>query len=71
MDDIEQLRHILIRKERERQGIANDLDVAARIGLVISETNEAIQIKVITTSCLMIRLFTLYYTLARTIRKGK
>jgi hypothetical protein len=52
VDDIEQLRHILIRKERERQGIANDLDVAARIGLVISETNEAIQIKVRTTSFL-------------------
>ncbi|KAI7891271.1 uncharacterized protein EV154DRAFT_508500 [Mucor mucedo] len=45
VDDIETLRQIIIRKERERQGIANDLDVAARIGLVISETNEAIQIK--------------------------
>lgn len=40
------LREIIIRKERERQSIANDLEVAARIGLVISETNEAIQIKV-------------------------
>lgn len=46
MDDIDTLRQIIIRKERERQSIANDLDVAARIGLVISETNEAIQIKV-------------------------
>ncbi|KAG2232937.1 hypothetical protein INT48_008030 [Thamnidium elegans] len=45
VDDIETLRQIIIKKERERQGIANDLDVAARIGLVISETNEAIQIK--------------------------
>lgn len=47
VDDIETLRQIIIKKERERQSIANDLDVAARIGLVISETNEAIQIKVV------------------------
>lgn len=46
VDDIETLRQIIIRKERERQSIANDLEVAARIGLVISETNEAIQLKV-------------------------
>ncbi|KAI7869917.1 hypothetical protein BDF14DRAFT_1777593 [Spinellus fusiger] len=45
IDDIDTLRHMVIRKERERQSIANDLDVAARLGLVISETNEAIQIK--------------------------
>ncbi|KAI8379872.1 hypothetical protein EDC96DRAFT_492055 [Choanephora cucurbitarum] len=45
IDDIESLRQLVIRKERERQSIANDLEVAARIGLVISETNEAIQIK--------------------------
>ncbi|KAK4513396.1 uncharacterized protein ATC70_005394 [Mucor velutinosus] len=45
VDDIETLRQIIIRKERERQSIANDLEVAARIGLVISETNEAIQLK--------------------------
>lgn len=47
VDDIETLRQIIIKKERQRQSIANDLDVAARIGLVISETNEAIQIKVV------------------------
>lgn len=46
LDDIETLRQLIIKKERERQAIANDLEVAARIGLVISETNEAIQIKV-------------------------
>ncbi|CEP20123.1 hypothetical protein [Parasitella parasitica] len=45
VDDLETLRQIIIRKERERQSIANDLEVAARIGLVISETNEAIQLK--------------------------
>ncbi|KAG1053759.1 hypothetical protein G6F46_000320 [Rhizopus delemar] len=45
LDDIETLRQLIIKKERERQAIANDLEVAARIGLVISETNEAIQIK--------------------------
>lgn len=47
VDDIEILRQLIIKKERERQTISNDLDVAARIGLVISETNEAIQLKVI------------------------
>lgn len=46
INDINTLREIIIRKERERQSIANDLEVAARIGLVISETNEAIQLKV-------------------------
>lgn len=46
IDDIETLRQLIIKKERERQTIANDLEVAARIGLVISETNEAIQLKV-------------------------
>ncbi|OAD79717.1 hypothetical protein PHYBLDRAFT_162774 [Phycomyces blakesleeanus NRRL 1555(-)] len=45
VEDMDTLRHMVIRKERERQSIANDLDVAARLGLVISETNEAIQIK--------------------------
>ncbi|ORZ25199.1 hypothetical protein BCR42DRAFT_363206 [Absidia repens] len=45
IDDINALRQLLIDKERERQGVANDLDVAARLGLVISETNEAIQVK--------------------------
>ncbi|KAI9243988.1 hypothetical protein BY458DRAFT_530000 [Sporodiniella umbellata] len=45
VDDIDTLRQIIINKERERQTIANDLEVAARIGLVISETNEAIQLK--------------------------
>ncbi|KAI8976056.1 hypothetical protein BDB01DRAFT_364254 [Pilobolus umbonatus] len=45
IEDIDTLRQILIRKERERQSIANDLEVAAHIGLVISETNEAIQLK--------------------------
>ncbi|KAI8885145.1 hypothetical protein K501DRAFT_246525 [Backusella circina FSU 941] len=45
INDVETLRQIIIRKERERQSISNDLEVAARIGLVISETNEAIQIK--------------------------
>ncbi|KAI9491902.1 hypothetical protein BDB00DRAFT_831112 [Zychaea mexicana] len=45
VDDIETLRRLLIEKERERASIANDLDVAARLGLVISETNEAIKIK--------------------------
>jgi hypothetical protein len=46
VEDIDTLRKLLIDKERERQSVANDLDVAARLGLVISETNEAIQIKV-------------------------
>jgi hypothetical protein len=46
INDVDILRQIIIRKERERQSISNDLEVAARIGLVISETNEAIQIKV-------------------------
>ncbi|KAI9254508.1 hypothetical protein BDA99DRAFT_518601 [Phascolomyces articulosus] len=45
VEDIETLRRLLIEKERERTSIANDLDVAARLGLVISETNEAIKIK--------------------------
>ncbi|SAM04687.1 hypothetical protein [Absidia glauca] len=45
VEDIDTLRKLLIDKERERQSVANDLDVAARLGLVISETNEAIQIK--------------------------
>ncbi|RCI05853.1 hypothetical protein CU098_013376 [Rhizopus stolonifer] len=45
IQDMDTLRQLVIRKERERQTIANDLEVAARIGLVISETNEAIQIK--------------------------
>ncbi|CAO3579287.1 unnamed protein product [Absidia cylindrospora] len=45
IDDIDTLRQLLIDKERERQGVANDLDVAARLGLVISETNGAIQVK--------------------------
>jgi hypothetical protein len=43
---METLRLLLIDKERERQSLANDLDVAARLGLVISETNEALHIKV-------------------------
>lgn len=46
INDVNTLRQMLIQKERDRQSIANDLDVAARLGLVISETNEAIQIKV-------------------------
>ncbi|KAI7851408.1 hypothetical protein BDC45DRAFT_515699 [Circinella umbellata] len=45
VEDITTLRRLLIEKERERTSIANDLDVAARLGLVISETNEAIKIK--------------------------
>ncbi|KAI8979765.1 hypothetical protein BDF20DRAFT_871546 [Mycotypha africana] len=45
IDDVNLLRQLVIKKERERQSIANDLEVAARIGLVISETNEAIQVK--------------------------
>ncbi|KAG0165496.1 hypothetical protein DFQ28_008634 [Apophysomyces sp. BC1034] len=45
IDDLDILRQQLIEKERERQSIANDLEVAARLGLVISETNEAIQMK--------------------------
>ena len=46
VEDITTLRRLLIEKERERASIANDLDVAARLGLVISETNEAIKMKV-------------------------
>ncbi|CAO3638996.1 unnamed protein product [Cunninghamella echinulata] len=46
IDDIEYLRKLLIEKEREKQSIANDLDVAAHLGLVISQTNEALEIKV-------------------------
>lgn len=38
---------MLFEKERERAGLANDLDVAAQLGLVVSETNEALQLKVI------------------------
>ncbi|KAI8330640.1 hypothetical protein BC941DRAFT_440394 [Chlamydoabsidia padenii] len=45
VEDIDTLRMLLIDKERERQSLANDLDVAARLGLVISETNEALHVK--------------------------
>ncbi|KAI7880864.1 hypothetical protein K492DRAFT_177590 [Lichtheimia hyalospora FSU 10163] len=45
INDTEQLRHMLFEKERERAGLANDLDVAAQLGLVVSETNEALQLK--------------------------
>ncbi|KAI9256967.1 hypothetical protein BY458DRAFT_535302 [Sporodiniella umbellata] len=45
VQDIDTLRQWVIRKEREKQTISNDLEVAARIGLVISETNEALQLK--------------------------
>lgn len=38
---------MLFEKERERASLANDLDVAAQLGLVVSETNEALQLKVI------------------------
>lgn len=37
---------MLFEKERERASLANDLDVAAQLGLVVSETNEALQLKV-------------------------
>ncbi|CDH48741.1 hypothetical protein RO3G_09758 [Lichtheimia corymbifera JMRC:FSU:9682] len=45
INDTEQLRHMLFEKERERASLANDLDVAAQLGLVVSETNEALQLK--------------------------
>ncbi|ORX62951.1 hypothetical protein DM01DRAFT_1379529 [Hesseltinella vesiculosa] len=46
IDDVYLLQKILIEKERERVSISNDLEVAARLGLVISETNEALQVKI-------------------------
>ncbi|RUS12500.1 hypothetical protein BC937DRAFT_87721, partial [Endogone sp. FLAS-F59071] len=46
IDDINLLRQLVIEKEREKQSIANDLDLAARLGLAISETNEEMQVKV-------------------------
>lgn len=70
VDDIETLRQIIIRKERERQSIANDLEVAARIGLVISETNEAIQLKVPIQWLLWQQGLTLL-SIARTFRERK
>ncbi|RUS34048.1 hypothetical protein BC938DRAFT_482679 [Jimgerdemannia flammicorona] len=47
IDDVEFLRRLVIEKEREKQSIANDLDIAARLGLAISETNEEMQVKVL------------------------
>nr|CAG8517851.1 6232_t:CDS:2 [Entrophospora candida] len=45
IDDKEVLRHMLIQKEQERDDIANNLDIAARLGLAISEKNEELQAK--------------------------
>jgi len=45
IDDKEVLRHMLIQKEQEKDDIANNLDIAARLGLAISEKNEELQAK--------------------------
>jgi hypothetical protein len=46
-DDIHVLRDYIVEKERERQHMASDLDMAARLGLAISEANEDLQAKVL------------------------
>lgn len=45
IDDKEVLRSMLIQKEQEKDDIANNLDIAARLGLAISEKNEELQKK--------------------------
>ncbi|CAG8719617.1 6268_t:CDS:2, partial [Racocetra fulgida] len=45
IDDAEVLRRMVIQKEKEKDDIAQDLNMAARLGLVISEKNEELQMK--------------------------
>lgn len=45
IDDKEVLRRMLIQKEQERDDIAQNLDMAARLGLVISGKNEELKMK--------------------------
>ncbi|KAG9298787.1 hypothetical protein G9A89_012855 [Geosiphon pyriformis] len=45
IEDTELLRRMLIQKEQEKDDIVNNLDIAARLGLVISEKNEELQMK--------------------------
>lgn len=45
IDDLEILKRMLIEKEKEKDDIANNLDIAARLGLAISEKNEELQMK--------------------------
>lgn len=44
--DVHKLHEIIMEKEREKQHMASDLDMAARLGLAISEANEDLQAKV-------------------------
>ncbi|KAI9287917.1 hypothetical protein BC943DRAFT_179519 [Umbelopsis sp. AD052] len=43
--DVRLLHEYIVEKERERQNMASDLDMAARLGLAISEANEELQAK--------------------------
>ncbi|KAF0419079.1 hypothetical protein F8M41_007199 [Gigaspora margarita] len=45
IDDTELLRRMVIQKEKEKDDMAQNLDVAARLGLAISEKNEELQLK--------------------------
>ncbi|CAG8483711.1 6298_t:CDS:2 [Ambispora gerdemannii] len=45
IEDTDLLRRMLIQKEQERDDIASNLDIAARLGLAISEKNEELQMK--------------------------
>ncbi|CAG8542327.1 5894_t:CDS:2 [Diversispora eburnea] len=45
IDDKEVLRRMLIQKEQEKDDIVQNLDMAARLGLAISEKNEELQLK--------------------------
>jgi hypothetical protein len=45
-NDVHILHEYIVEKERERQNMASDLDMAARLGLAISEANEELQAKV-------------------------
>lgn len=44
--DVHALHDIIMERDRERQLMASDLDMAARLGLAISEANEELQAKV-------------------------
>jgi hypothetical protein len=46
ISDVHKLHEIIMEKEREKQHMASDLDMAARLGLAISEANEELQAKV-------------------------
>ncbi|CAG8570462.1 8230_t:CDS:2 [Paraglomus brasilianum] len=45
IDDKDILRRMLIEKEQEKETIVTNLDIAARLGLVVSEKNEELQLK--------------------------